>query len=163
MNYKTMVNNAYNKYIIDWCEVRGCRPSHVDPEIGINGECYVCISEFERNEFQNEEYMERILSDTEFTLWQARQEFKEILLKSLISRIYLKQKAGDLSDCPRCGNKMDPKLSHNAFSRRADVYVCSTCGTHEAIEDAPCPPFDMVAKKPIEEWDFTQNIQYELD
>ena len=81
MNYKTMVNNAYNKYIKDWCEVRGCRPSHVDPEIGINGECYVCISEFERNEFQNEEYMERILSDTEFTLWQARQEFKEILLK----------------------------------------------------------------------------------
>ena len=106
--------------------------------------------------------MERILSDAEFTLWQARQEFKEIFLKSLISRIYLKQKAGDLSDCPRCGNKMDSKLSHNAFSRRADVYVCAACGTCEAIEDAPCPPFDKVSKKPIVEWDFAQNIQYEL-
>ena len=163
MNYKTMVNNAYNKYIKDWCEVRGCRPSHVDPETGINGECYVCINEFERNEFQNDEYMSRILSDSEFALWQARQEFKEILLKSLISRIYLKQKAGDLSDCPRCGNKMDPKLSHNAFSRRADVYVCASCGTHEAIEDAPCPPFDKVPKKPIEEWDFAYNLEFDLN
>ena len=58
---------------------------------------------------------------------------------------------------------MNPKLSHNAFSRRADVYVCSTCGTLEAIEDAPCPPFDKVPKKPIGEWDFAHNIEFELD
>ena len=44
MDYKKMVNNAYNKYVKDWCGVRGYTPSNVDPEIGINGECYVCAS-----------------------------------------------------------------------------------------------------------------------
>ena len=162
MDYKKMVNNAYNKYIKDWCGLRGYTPSNVDPEIGINGECYVCISEFERNEFQDEEYMARILSDTEYTLWQARFEFKDIFLKSLISRIYFKQKAGMLSECPRCGRAMDSKLSQNAFSRRADVYVCAACGTLEAMEDAPCPPFDKVHKLPLEIWEFALNISYDL-
>ena len=162
MNYKTIVNNAYNKYVKDWCDVRGCRPSHVDPETGINGECYVCINEFERNEFQNEEYMASILSDTEFICWQSRHEFKDIFLKSLISRIYLKQRAGEISKCPRCGKQMDSKLSHNAFSRRADIYVCSSCGTIEAMEDAPNPPFDKIAKKCIHEWDFAQNLDYDF-
>ena len=46
MDYKKMVNNAYNKYVKDWCGVRGYTPANVDPEIGINGECYVCINEF---------------------------------------------------------------------------------------------------------------------
>ena len=116
MNYKTMVNDAYNKYVKDWCGVRGYNPSHIDPVTGINGECYVCINEFERNEFQDEEYMARILSDTEYTLWQARFEFKDIFLKSLISRIYFKQKAGMLSECPRCGRAMDSKLSLESSS-----------------------------------------------
>ena len=162
MNYKKMVNDAYKKYVKEWCESRGYNPADVDPETGINGECYVCISEFERNEFQDEEYMARILSDTEYTLWQARFEFKDIFLKSLISRIYFKQKAGMLSQCPRCGRTMDSKLSQNAFSRRADVYVCAACGTLEAMEDAPCPPFDKVQKLPLEIWEFALNISYDL-
>lgn len=163
MDYKKMVNNAYNKYIKDWCGLRGYTPSNVDPEIGINGECYVCINEFEKNEFQDEEFMSRILSDAEFALWQARREFKDIHLKSLISRIYFKQKVGDFFDCPRCGRAMDSKLSQNAFSRRADVYVCSSCGTLEAMEDAPCPPFDKVPKMPLEDWDFSQKLDLEFD
>lgn len=160
MNYKTMVNDAYNKYVKDWCGVRGYNPSHIDPETGINGECYVCINEFERNEFQDEEYMARILSDTEYTLWQARFEFKDIFLKSLISRIYFKQKAGEFSDCPRCGRKMDSHLSHNSLSRRATVYVCSPCGTLEALEDAP---FAELAKIPLDEWEFARTVSFEID
>mgnify|MGYP006874883240 CR=1 FL=1 len=95
MNYKTMVNSAYNKYIRDWCEARGYSPAHVDPETGINGECYVCINEFERNEFQNEEYMSNILTDNEFIMWQARKELKDMFLKSLM--LSLNKPSSDLN------------------------------------------------------------------
>ena len=159
MDYKKMVNNAYNKYVKDWCGERGYTPSNIDPEIGINGECYVCINEFERNEFQDEEYMSGILSGSEFALWQARGEFKNIFLNSLISRIYFRQKAGQFSECPRCGRTMDSHLSHNSLSRRATIYVCSPCGTLEALEDAP---FAEIAKMPIEDWKFAQNISFDL-
>ena len=161
MNYKQILKNAYEKYIKHWCELRGYNPADVDPETGINGECFVCINEFERNEFQNEEYMARILTDAEFGMWQDRQELKNILLQSQISRIYFRQREGHFSKCPRCGNKMDPKLSHNAFSRRADVYICAPCGTLEAMEDAPCPPFDKVPKMPLENWEFAINISFD--
>lgn len=157
MGYKKLIHEAYKKYVKDWCEARGYKPEDVDLEIGINGECYVCINEFEQNEFQNEEYMARILSDTEFGMWQDRQELKNILLQSLISRIYFRQKAGHFSKCPRCGRKMDPHLSHNSLSRRATVYICSPCGTLEALEDAP---FAEMTKTPIEYWEFALNVEY---
>ena len=160
MNYKTMVNSAYNKYIKDWCEARGYSPAHVDPETGINGECYVCINEFERNEFQNEEYMSNILTDNEFIMWQARKELKDMFLKSLISRIYFKQKSGELNRCPRCGKPIAPKLSYNSLSRRATVYICAPCGTMEALEDAP---FARLLKRPIEEWNFALDLNFEED
>ena len=39
--------------------------------------------------------------------------------------------------CPRCGiSRMKPRLSTNALSRRADIYVCDFCGTDEALRDA---------------------------
>lgn len=52
-----------------------------------------------------------------------------------------------LLPCPRCGHlKMDKDLHHNALSRRVDLYVCSSCGTEEAMEDYNG------RKKPFEEW-----------
>lgn len=38
--------------------------------------------------------------------------------------------------CPRC-KKMNlrEKNSTNAFSRRANIYICSSCGTEEALVD----------------------------
>ena len=68
MNYKELVNKAYSKYVKDWCESRGYYPGEIDPEFGINGECYVCINEFEKNEFQDEEYMERLLANAEYVI-----------------------------------------------------------------------------------------------
>ena len=161
MNYKQILHDAYKKYVEHWCKVRGYNPVDVDPENGINGECYVCLAEFERNEFRDEEYMSKILSDNEFTLWQDRDALKEILLKSLITRIYFRQKEGEVGECPRCGRPMDSKLFQNAFSRRADVYICAPCGTLEAIEDAPCPPFDKIPKMPLENWEFALNISFD--
>jgi predicted RNA-binding Zn-ribbon protein involved in translation (DUF1610 family) len=40
--------------------------------------------------------------------------------------------------CPRCGKKrLHPSLVMNALSRRDNTtYICSPCGSHEAILDA---------------------------
>lgn len=38
--------------------------------------------------------------------------------------------------CPRCGrNTMKPNLYMNALSRRAEIYICSDCGSAEALAD----------------------------
>lgn len=45
-----------------------------------------------------------------------------------------RQDAGEHMPCPRCGrNTMKPELHTNALSRHADVYVCDSCGTNEAL------------------------------
>lgn len=39
--------------------------------------------------------------------------------------------------CPRCGeDRMNEKLTRNALSRRANIYICDTCGIEEALLDA---------------------------
>ena len=46
------------------------------------------------------------------------------------------QERGEIFPCPRCGySRMDPKAVRNALSRHANVYICSVCGTDEAIRD----------------------------
>lgn len=58
---------------------------------------------------------------------------------AIIKQIQMNQE--DLPDnypilpCPRCGGEMERKTAHNALSRRADIYICSICGTDEAIMD----------------------------
>lgn len=38
--------------------------------------------------------------------------------------------------CPRCGNNnMNPVKEMNALSRYVDIYICSDCGTDEALRD----------------------------
>ena len=49
------------------------------------------------------------------------------------------QTAGAVLPCPRCGKmKLKEELGENALSRRADICVCSSCGTEEALEDFEC-------------------------
>ena len=57
-------------------------------------------------------------------------------VKALIERFAKKQPDGRFA-CPRCGKmSMDTEsVTRNALSRRAAVYICSACGTQEAIED----------------------------
>ena len=46
------------------------------------------------------------------------------------------QKAGALLPCPRCGKmKMKEDVGENALSRRAEIYICDSCGIEEAMED----------------------------
>lgn len=48
--------------------------------------------------------------------------------------------------CLRCGQSLDPVLAHNALSRYVDVYICTSCGTDEAIRDMEGRP------KPLDCW-----------
>lgn len=49
--------------------------------------------------------------------------------------------------CPRCGRKAVPGNRLLAFSRRADITICESCGTWEALEDT-----GMVERKELMEW-----------
>lgn len=43
--------------------------------------------------------------------------------------------------CLRCGKPLNPCLAVNALSRHADIYICESCGTEEALQDyTGCPP-----------------------
>ena len=48
--------------------------------------------------------------------------------------------------CLRCGTPLNRRLALNAKSRQADVYVCSECGSDEALRDAFGEPL------PLLEW-----------
>ena len=67
------------------------------------------------------------------------------------------QKSGAWLPCPRCGLlAMKEDLYSNAFSRRADIYICDECGTREAIEDMNYN--GMSEKLPFEAWFLNRNI-----
>lgn len=63
------------------------------------------------------------------------------------------QESGAVLPCPRCGwMKMKEKLCTNALSRRADVYICDSCGTAEALEDFYREPQFNWAERLVSEW-----------
>ena len=69
--------------------------------------------------------------------------------KCVIESIADLQKNGFTSKCPRCGKEEELCCSEEfgAISRRADVYVCSECGSEEAMED-----YCHLKKLPLIEW-----------
>lgn len=49
--------------------------------------------------------------------------------------------------CPRCGRlTVKERLTTNALSRHADVYICDACGMDEAIRDMKGEPL------PLKDW-----------
>lgn len=62
---------------------------------------------------------------------------KKVLFDAAVAVQRKKQQRGSFNICPRCGkSSMRDKLTHNALSRRADIYVCENCGMVEALRDA---------------------------
>lgn len=53
-------------------------------------------------------------------------------MKSIIGKYEEPEK----ETCPRCGQALETERNKKALSRRGNFYVCSSCGTQEAIEDA---------------------------
>ena len=58
-------------------------------------------------------------------------------IKAVLADLKAQQSAGIQLLCPRCGKEpLDAVLAHNALSRHVyGVFVCSSCGTAEALED----------------------------
>lgn len=71
------------------------------------------------------------------------------MVNRIIKRWNKAQTNGLTLPCPRCGNWcMSPNgATKNALSRRADIYICDSCGNKEAIEDIPGN-----CKKNIDDW-----------
>lgn len=69
--YNAFVKECYEKYKADWCSERGYKLADIDEEVGIHGECYACLEEFEEFEFQDAEYMNALLSANDFAKWEA--------------------------------------------------------------------------------------------
>ena len=68
------------------------------------------------------------------------------------------QKSGAWLPCPRCGLlRMNENLEVNPESRRADIYICETCGTEESLEDIPyCNLND--DQLPLNSWFVMRNV-----
>ena len=49
--------DLYWLYVENWCHSRGYSMKDVNPEYGINGECYVCFEEFCDNEYFDDMYI----------------------------------------------------------------------------------------------------------
>lgn len=66
-----------------------------------------------------------------------------------MAMLAVNQRGKDNKDmtCPRCGKTMHGKATTNALSRYYNVYICSDCGTEEALMD-----FYSHKSKPIEDW-----------
>ena len=77
VSYDYLLKKSYGRYKWDWCKQRGCKPEDVDEEIGINGECFACIEEFENNEYQDREFMRNLLCGEEFGWWEIRDKLEK--------------------------------------------------------------------------------------
>ena len=71
-----VISVAYGWYVEDWCNARGYNPCDIDEEVGVNGECYVCLEEFEDNEFDDTEYMTYLFRERGFDFSAIMEELK---------------------------------------------------------------------------------------
>ena len=55
-------------------------------------------------------------------------------IRNTFGDLKARQEAGEYIPCPRCGrDTMKARIHTNALSRHADIYICDTCGTEEAL------------------------------
>jgi len=68
--------------------------------------------------------------------------------------------------CPRCGGGMEYEDVMNSLSRYYDVYICSKCGTNEAMRDyykmGPVPPYQWYAN-PLMLMEMNDGVLYDTD
>lgn len=65
--YSSILQEAYNLYIADWCNARGYAlidvvQAYIEDE-EFDGQMFVCLDEFEDAEFQDRDYMKGLLPD----------------------------------------------------------------------------------------------------
>ena len=60
---------------------------------------------------------------------------------------FAKKQVDGLHICPRCGRlTVKARLTTNALSRHADVYICDACGNDEAVREMKGDPL------PLKDW-----------
>ena len=70
--YESFLRYAYELYKYEWCEERGYDIENWSEEFGFGGESFVCLAEFEDNEFTDEEYMAVLLPNNGFfKYWES--------------------------------------------------------------------------------------------
>ena len=80
------------------------------------------------------------------------------MVEKIIENWSKAQRSGAWLPCPRCGLlRMNENLEDNPESRRADIYICETCGTEESLEDIPyCNLND--DQLPLNSWFVMRNV-----
>lgn len=68
--------------------------------------------------------------------------------KSFLEAAWQEEQKKFSPPCLRCGRPLSSKQAENALSRYAEVYICSGCGTEEALNDAFSHPL------PLEQWNY---------
>jgi len=88
------------------------------------------------------------------TIEQAKE-----LIESLIPLQKNPSEDGYIFPCPRCGHDcMDKNPVRNALSRRANVYICNSCGMEEALLDAAGKD-----PLPLNEWAMVKGFDNEYE
>ena len=65
-----LLHRAYGAYRLQWLSARGSTLADINEEQGLpGGECFVCFSEFQQNEFQDPEIMRTLLTSEEYNTY----------------------------------------------------------------------------------------------
>lgn len=80
VGYSALLRRAHELYKSDWCREHGHKLEDWDEERGFAGESFACIGEFESSEFEDRDYMEYLLSDPDFELWNCWNYAPEIVV-----------------------------------------------------------------------------------
>ena len=79
-------------------------------------------------------------------------------IRKALGDLKARQDAGEHMLCPRCGrNTMKKNIHTNALSRQADIYICDTCGTAEALLKFMSNPL------PVTEWAYFRTASLPSD
>lgn len=105
-----------------------CAPveAEVDVAVGIDGDTVVYAQRTSDGE---------TIVVTELTNYKTATE--EQLQAAIEAVLAERETEHETKVCPRCGiNELNPIEVWNSLSRYAPVYICSPCGTHEALSNA---------------------------
>lgn len=80
VDYGALLKRAYELYQLDWCREHDHKLEDWDQEHGFAGESFACIGEFETSEFEDRDYMEYLLSEEDFVLWNCWYYAPEIVV-----------------------------------------------------------------------------------
>ena len=82
VTYEYLLRKSYGRYKWDWCKQRGFELDKVEKanknDAEYQGQMFVCIREFEDNEYQDKDFMRYLLCDEEFAWWEIRDKLPKV-------------------------------------------------------------------------------------